>query len=144
MVILIKIGELTSTVDGVGIDKFIAVGAETTVDLKVPNYIEGVGNGNYMMPSETAWIDFLNYTGLHHLMYNKSYSLMREACVPITEEHRSLFYAQYNKYRKEYPDARPDVTSVDMVDYCLAKLEWIRFWIDWSIANCKIPVFYNS
>ena len=144
MAILIKIGELTTSVDGVGIDKFIAIGAETVVDVRVPTYVENVGNGNYIMPSAASWRDFLNYTGLYKLMYNESYSLMREPCVPITEEHRSIFWDKYNKYRKNYPDAIPDLTSVHRADYCFAVLEWLRFWIEWALINCNVPVFYNS
>lgn len=62
-------------------------------------------------------------------------------CKALTEDHLTAF-----KAARETWMSKPDTERLDEdgVDWVLRRLDWLVFWTDWALKNCKFPSFANS
>lgn len=114
---------------------------------------------NERWPSYSAWHEFCRALGITDLMFNQrnggagSFSwngverspLIQEhpGCAPITAEHLSYLSDAIEKYKASHPD-HVAVYGVANGDSHLCRAEWLQFWMDWALRNCKFPVMTNS
>lgn len=142
--IYIRIGELQVVTKGRGIKKYIELSVKDIRDVGEPyvKYFEG----NRAVDT-IAWDDVVHCinSDITSLMNDVEYGLLRnDYAVPITKQHKHKLDEYYNVFKSRYPDAIPNSHSDSRVDVALAVLEWLKFWIDWALKNCKVPVVYKS
>ncbi len=139
----------------------------TDVELPEAPRIEGDVNPgkNYRWPSYSVWTDFTRDVGLYSLFFEDSgggEGLMKPhpGVVVLRPEHGATIRGALEAYRLKHPgavarfDVHPPGTSpVDEwtapaqhpnCDYALARLEWLSWWVDWTLANCSRPALENS
>lgn len=123
---------------------------------KAPAFGEPTDHSNSRWPSYTAWANAMRFVGLYDLFFNKNNGLMKNhpGCVPITAEHKAIIDKAYEAFYKKYPKCKAGFSpnSTDFQDdphwpeensYAV-RLEWLKYWVDWSLKNCKNPVIFNS
>lgn len=88
-------------------------------------------NTNQRWPSYAGWHEFTEQTGLLDMFFDKKVGIMRShpGIFKITKDHQ----AQVNQAIENYGS-----------DHQLARLKWLKFWIDWAIENCENPSIQNS
>ena len=140
---LIEIGELLTEVEDDGLCSYLYNTVKRIYVDEAPKIQRGV---NSISPSYSTWSDVCKVLGITDLMFDTEYGLMHEhpGCVPITKEHKELFDIAYTKFYKDNVDINVDIDSERDVDQAAVRLEWLRFWIEWALINCNVPVFYNS
>jgi hypothetical protein len=154
----LRIGELETTVTDDGLESCVCNEAEGKHLDEAPAFGEPTDHTNSRWPSYTAWHDFSRFVGLHDFFYDKSTGLIRThpGCVPLKKEHKEILDEAYKEFYEKYPNAKAGYSPKALNDMFVedkdwpeennyaARLEWLKFWIDWALENCKIPVFYNS
>lgn len=123
-----------------------------------PAFGEPTDYTNQRWPSYTAWADFLRFTNLYEIILDKDNDLCLMPSHPgfaaISEEHKAVIDEAYEAFYIKYPNCKAGYSpkQTDFVEdpewprentYAV-RLEWLKFWIDWSLENCEIPTFYNS
>jgi hypothetical protein len=103
-----------------------------------------IGHGNWRGPSYSAWPNFTTAVGLDDLFWDKRTGLMRShpGTVPLKPEHLRAVQEARRKYKGTvHPDCLyPGEVSAENK----ARLEWLEFWMNWALKNCKRPTFHNS
>jgi hypothetical protein len=152
------IGELKTQVEKDGLDSYISHEAEIKNINFAPAFGEPTDYENQRWPSYTSWHDSMRFVGLYDFMFNKENGLIRSHpdCIPLTIEHKEIIDKAYKDFYSKYPNCKagysPKVKEDPFAeDYNWPKengyatrLEWLKFWVDWSLENCENPVFYNS
>lgn len=120
-------------------------------------------NGNSRHPGYSQWSDFLQGVGLYDLFFNKEDGLMRKhpGCFKLNESHLKEVKEALKSYKEKNPNKNPGLCECescakkhhlfkgdglphdDSLDYPLARLEWLVFWMDWTLKNCTIPAIFN-
>ena len=151
----LKIGQLEKVVDG---DYSFDTAESVRLD-NAPAFGEPTDYTNSRWPSYSAWHDFSRFVNLEDLFYNKETGLIRQhpGCFNLTQEHKEIIDKAYSDFYQMYPNCKPgyspkiDVKNGIYDDESWAeekswavRLEWLKFWVDWSLQNCTEPVFYNS
>jgi hypothetical protein len=91
-------------------------------------------------------------------MYDTENGLIRNhpGCVPLTKEHKEIIDKTYKEFYEKYPNCKagysPKMDEAKGIydnkwpkeNSYAVRLEWLKYWIDWALENCKNPVFYNS
>lgn len=144
---------------------YVEVGDEPTVSVieahcsDAPTFAgdDMTGDGNSRHPSYTGWDDFVRDVGLHDLFFDKNRGLMREhpgtfllgdihaqeikeALDEYRERHRGAvagFTRNMTNWHSGAPEDRPGVNPQ------LARLEWLAYWVQWAVDNCRFPVIHN-
>ena len=153
------IGELETKVYYEGVESSIRNRATGIRLEEAPKFNEPTDCYNERWPSYTAWTNFSKFVGLYDLFYDKSFGLIRNhpGCVPLVKEHKEMVDDAYTAFYIKYPNCKPGyspkINEREGVwedpdwpeENCYAvRLEWLKFWVDWSLVNCKNPVFSNS
>lgn len=131
--------------------------AELTNHDDAPAFGEPTDHENSRWPSYTAWANAMRFIGLEELMHNKNTGLLRNhpGCIPLTKEHKEIIDKAYIAFYEKYPNAKAGYSTKvnafgdDDPDWpeensYAVRLEWLKYWVDWALENCKQPVFYNS
>lgn len=129
---------------------------------------EMTGNTSSRSPSYTAWGEFSRAAGIEELFYGLGWDRDRRGYKECSDGfHREegllahhpgvallcqadLEYvkAAREKWQQEHPGTEPgfDGWSGEStgLDYTLARLLWLEFWIGYALANCEIPAFGNT
>jgi hypothetical protein len=155
----LKIGELKTEIYDEGLESYIHMTAEPKDLPEAPAYGEPTDNSNSRWPSYTSWANAMRFVGLYDFMYNKETGLIRNhpGCVPLVKEHKEIIDKAHAEFYQKYPNAKagysPKLDEAKgvwedpewpMENNMATRLEWLKFWVDWALVNCKQPVFYNS
>jgi hypothetical protein len=154
----LKIGQFKPEIHRDGLDSFIFNDVEAVTDANAPAFGEPTDYTNERWPSYTAWADSIRFVGLEEFMYNKETGLIRNhpGCVPLVQEHKAIIDKAYKDFYEKYPNCKPgyppaahpfsDVKHDDWPkeNSYAARLEWLKYWVDWALENCEMPVFINS
>lgn len=145
----LTIGELKTSINEDGLYSSIYNYAEDMKLDNAPAFNEPTDYTNSRLPSYTSWSNFCEFTELYDLFYNSHYGILRDhsGCVPLTKEHKKIIDKAYeNFYKKCIPGFSKDDCDTNWPPERehAARLEWLKFWVDWALENCKQPVFYNS
>lgn len=158
----LTIGEYAPTFedDGAGYT-YIRHDVESAHHDEAPAFGEPTDGQNTRWPSYTTWADFTKLTGLEEMFSSRNdgeypnRSLLREhpGCFPLSAWHKECVDAAVERLKATYPNALPAMCESIAggfpeheanVNSHYARLTWLKYWIDWALANCKRPVFYNS
>lgn len=133
-----------------------------------PDHCPYTGKSNCRSPSYTGWSDFCKDAGIAEMFYGQGWSrderrnlecsegFYRES--PIISGHPGiqpigqgdLDYVRAARIRREQSNGgKPagfwnDDGTDNGNDYCLARLLWLEFWIEWALKNCQYPAIHNS
>lgn len=124
-----KIGQLTQSIEE----------GETIYDVQEVRLDNAPADGsptdytNARWPSYSAWHEFTNATALHMLFGHKVGELIPEhpGYAMLTKRHQVMINTAYAR-KGTIPEEHH------------GRLEWLKFWVDWALANCKEPAFVNS
>lgn len=152
----------------------VRIGCEGTEDANAPDLGHGdvAGKSNDRSPSYTAWADFCERSGLKDVFYEedfqrsqvrgkKAYEMRggHPGAVPLTQYHLQRVRDAKRKWLKAHPGAKcPSSTPCSLtaeekkagklctceVDWTLGRLDWLEFWMEWALKNCKKPIVFNS
>lgn len=111
-----------------------------------PAYGEPTDHTNSRWPTYSGWDRFSSFVGLHKLMFDPKSGLMRShpGCTILTNKHKEAIDKAYDQFYINYPDAKPTLSTDKEEDQNAIRLEWLKYWVDWSINNHKKPRFFNS
>lgn len=73
--------------------------------------------------------------------------LLREQnkeCHALTQDHLDSFEAARKRWLARSEEGRAEGRGEDGVDYVLRRLDWLCFWTEWALKNCKYPSFAHS
>jgi hypothetical protein len=149
----IKIGELMVEVVQDGLNSFLSLDVVDVTLPDAPAYGDARDFRNKTLPSYTQWADCMSMIGLYDLFYNKSHGLIRKhpGCVPLTADHKEVIDSAHEAFMKAYPALKigfcpegEDDTNWPDENGVAVSLVWLKFWVDWALSNCKIPVISNS
>lgn len=153
------IGELKSEVIEQGLESYIKNYAELHEEKNAPAFGEPTDYSNQRWPSYSSWHDSMMFVGLQDFMFNKEYGLLYEhpGIRPIVKQHKEIIDQAYAEFYKKYPNCKAGYSpKLDeskgiyedpewpMENNYATRLEWLKFWVDWALENCKQPIFYNS
>jgi hypothetical protein len=138
----------------------ISYDAESVTNPDAPAFGEPTDYTNSRWPSYTAWSKTVKFLGIYELMFDEENGLMKNhpGYTALTQEHKAIIDAAYVSFYEKYPNAKPGYSpkSRDGNDLFIedpdwpeangiaVRLEWLKYWIDWALANCSEPVFCNS
>jgi hypothetical protein len=84
---------------------------------------------NFRLPSYSCWSEFVEDTGLRRLF--KELLAEHPGYVLLTEKHQRVINIAYLRRENYKPENQ-------------GRIEWLKFWTDWALENCKKPAFVNS
>lgn len=142
----LKIGEYASEFHDEDNTTWISQYAEDAQHDAAPAYGEPTDNTNARWPSYTSWHNFARFVGLEDFFFNEEMGLIRKhpGCVPLARYHQSSIENAMLNFKIKHPNAIPRMTDESEADCQLARLTWLKYWVDWAMQNCERPVFYNS
>lgn len=86
---------------------------------------------NHRWPSYSTWDDFLVDTELVEMMDGDSTSVIH-----ITHGLLEMVRVADIKYKEKHKPGAPSNTY----QYNIDRLDWLLFWLDWALKNCKEPI----
>lgn len=154
----LKIGQLVTTIEIEGLESYIYNDVEGVKLDNAPAFNEPTDYTNARWPSYISWSEAMRFVGLYDLMFNRETGLIRDhpGCVPLVKEHKEIIDKAYEDFYKKYlnaeagysPKLKEDEWAEDpdwpIENTWATRLEWLKYWVDWSLLNCTKPVFYNS
>lgn len=126
------------------------------------------GNTSSRSPSYTAWHGFAEVAGITNLFYGggwdrdlRGYRSCPEdyhreegllahhpGAALLCDKDLEVVREARKKWEDDHPGAVPgfDGWSGEKtgLDYILARLLWLEFWIDWALKNCEVPALGNT
>jgi hypothetical protein len=157
----LTIGEAEFDVDRVGEDEwtetvqdeYIRVTAKTVELPDAPAFGEPTDHMNERWPSYSQWYDWCEQVGLEHIMFsideNENVGNIRgghPGYFPITPAFKKEVDNAYDNWKAQHPnvEATFDNFETHPENGAMCRLEWLKYWTDWSLENCKVPVFVNT
>ena len=113
---------------------------------EAPAFGEPTDYTNSRWPSYTAWSRFCSATDLNELFYVEYDGLFSShpGVKLLTKEHKQVIDEAYEKYKKKHPEAVPGDWKETDAEGWFGRLTWLKFWVDWALENCTVPVIRNS
>lgn len=132
---------------------------------EAPAFGEATDHTNQRWPSYTSWSNFCEILDIKDIMLNERnggcdelqieerkwiYPLILEhpGAQPILPYHLNYIQEKYVKLREKYPSIVAGFSESEnddaLISGTLARAEWLIFWLNWALKNCKYPTFYNS
>ena len=104
---------------------------------------DDAGRTNRRQPSYVEWDQFCVATGLKALFHGEN-GLFAEhpGTVQLTKKHAQEIHRALGRYTLKYPNAESTFLGGER-DKNLARLEWLVWWVDWALTNCKRPAIHN-
>lgn len=120
---------------------------------------------NERNPSYTGWADFADALNLREFFFDKDMGKMRRhpGCFKLTKGDVDLVRKHIEAYKIAHPDAQPTCCMCEScsptsfmherddsrpshnphADVNLMRAEWLLFWMEWAVDNCKRPAIWN-
>lgn len=122
----------------------ISFGAKGVRDDNAPAFGEPTDFTNSRWPSYSAWSDCLRDLGLYDLFYCDGHLIgghpgVRLVTANLVKEVNS----RIDEFKRKNPKATPVYDGSDL-NGSLCRGEWLVYWLNWAIKNCKNPVIANS
>jgi hypothetical protein len=128
------------TEENIGFAKKIKLG-DAPVNANSAVFLEKT---NVFMPSYNNWHRFLEETELNALFLGKGGLIKTHpGVVSLTEEHLKAVKFANDNYKKLYCDQRL-IDDMPCVSLNLDRLNWLEWWMNWALSNCKDPIFTNG
>lgn len=156
----LTIGEAEFKVDKVGDDFVDNIQEEcirvTVAEIKhdnAPAFGEPTDYTNVRWPSYSSWAIFCEFAELEHVFYEMD---EHDNCtghlrgghpgvMPITPSVKEEVDRAYKRLKMQYKTVDPTLGIFETeVGGAWARVQWLKYWIDWSLENCKVPVMVNT
>lgn len=100
-------------------------------------------HANLRFPSYSAWAGMAREAGLTAFFFDEETGLFRKhpGCFKISNEHLAQVVEAEERLRST--NKLPPGFG-DGYDCELARVMWMRWWMEWALANCEVPAIYNS
>lgn len=101
---------------------------------------------NSRWPSYSQWSEFTEIVGLKDLFFNQYVGLMREhpfAC-PINKKHKEEIDKSFIWLEKKIKFSELNKEAIENLENQMRRLNWLKYWVDWSLENCVNPIIKNS
>lgn len=128
----------------------------TIIHKGAPAYGEPTDGTNMRWPSYSSWTGFVKFVNLRDMFFNLENGLMRNrsGCEPLLATHKAQIDFALTELMAKYPLAvarmsdngiynQPYQNSF-LADGHLARLAWLKYWVDYALKHFSSPVFYNS
>ncbi len=138
-------------------NSMVRIGVRGEKHDEAPAFGEPTDYTNARLPSYTQWHAFCEFTQLIDVFYEgNDFCGGHPGVFPITKQFQTRIRQALKAHKMRYPNAvasyerEKDIGNDDysekdyMADGCLCRLEWLKYWTDWAIENCKCPVFCNT
>ena len=122
----------------------------TAEDVKLDNapaFGEPTDYTNERWPSYSAWHDFCKVSGLFDLFYEENGHLRggHPGLFTIDNEFKDKVDWAHKRLKMQYKTIEESADIFDTeIGAAYARVQWLKFWTDWALENCKNPVFVNS
>lgn len=132
---------------------------------KAPNKPDMTGQGNSCHPGYGQWADAMRTVGLFDLWFDEGRGLLREhpGCQRLTAEHLIEVERAQAAYLAAHPNEKPGMCEcVECVrfppppadksqrpphdptlNFNMLRLEWMAWWMRWTLENCTRPAVAN-
>lgn len=141
----LKIGEgIVDSYEGIDgdINGYCYIGVETVKHKDAPAYGEPTDYTNERWPSYSNWADFCDMTGLDDVFYDENnFRGGHPGAFLITKKMQVRINNQIILWTSQPEE---DIEIIEGEDWTLVRLKWLKYWVDWSLENCKTPVMVNS
>jgi hypothetical protein len=159
MIYTLIIGELDRIIEGEGLDIRIVITAKGEEHKDAPAFGEPTDHSNSRWPSYSSWAESMRFVGLYNLMFNEETGLIRNrpGNVYLTQEHKKIVDRAYASFYRKYPNCKagysPKINIKEGIfqdpewpkeNVYATRIEWLKYWVDWSLENCEHPIFCNS
>lgn len=148
---ILTIGEFKYEVDGER--RFVFTGAETHETDDAPiNSSES--KTSCCSPSYSQWLNFSKLVGLEDVFFAGSRESEEVWWIDSNGEERDGLIRNHpgtakldEEHLKRFKRAKDDY--IDRVDgaceeMVMRRLDWLIYWTEWALENCKYPTFANS
>jgi len=108
---------------------------------------------HFSQPSYTSWDNFSKFVNLEDMFYDENHIIFF-LNHPIKKEHKEIVDKAHSEFYLKYPNCQPGYSPKSTLitsdpdwpeeNSHAVRLEWLKFWIDWSLENCQNPVFFND
>jgi hypothetical protein len=137
-----------------GHDLFIDV-KDITLE-EAPDYKDFFAKGNSRHPSYTGWSEFAKEVGLYSYFFHGDDAVIRDhpgeyvltqSDVIVTSDAKERYRESNREVLEkielwEVPN-RDRFTHEENIKYNYVRLDWLEFWIRYSVENFEIPIFKN-
>lgn len=107
---------------------------------------DALPHANKRAPGYSQWAAFCRNVGLWDLFFAEPYvGLFRHhpGVARITPAVNAAVQAALATYRAK-SGRKPGWSADGTLDYDLSYLEWLAWWFDWALKNCKRPIIENE
>jgi hypothetical protein len=108
---------------------------------------------NNCHPSYCGWSDFCRRAGLIDLFFDDKQGLMRKhpGFQTLHIDHAATIQNALNEWKARHPDSVPGFEEFTLgsdaptvgYDWVLARLEWLNWWVQWSLKHCENAGIFN-
>jgi len=134
-------------------EEYVRITVDSLRHDDAPAFGEDTDYTNYRWPSYSRWHSFCKYAELEHVFYeideheNNTGHLRggHPGCIPITPAVKEAVDKSYNRLKMQAKTLNPeDSIWTSEIGGAWARVQWLKYWIDWSLENCKFPVMVNT
>jgi len=129
-----------------GLEAQCRITAEGASDAAAPAFGEPTDNTNSRWPSYGSWHDFCEQAGITDAIFEGG--TLRgghPGAFPINQEFKDVIDGAYHRLRMQAKTLDPDADIFSTeVGGAWARIQWLKYWTDWALDNCKVPVMANS
>ena len=126
-------------------EEILYISAKSERHDEAPAFDEPTDYTNERWPSYTAWSDFSRAVGLEDVFYEGgNIKGGHPGATPVTKEMQRRINFAIQRMEMQYKGivAEYDEEKEHQGYYC--RLQWLKYWVDWSLENCIHPVLANS
>lgn len=110
-----------------------------------PSFGNPTDGSNALWPSYSAWALVSGTPGFDELFQDDGMALIRHhpGIVPLLPIHKEKIDAAFEKFKQDHPkqEAEYDGSAEGAI---LCRITWMKYWVDWALANCENPAFENG
>lgn len=121
---------------------YIGIDAKAENHDKAPSFDSYDDHINCKSPAYTVWSRFTELAGIEEFN-DRMFENGHPGAVLIIKDDVDLLNTCYTNFKMNNPGLIPGY-EVDEKKACLARLEWLHYWVNWAFNNCEKPVFING
>lgn len=131
-------------------DGYLHISVEEVTHDEAPAFGEPTDHRNTRWPSYSSWSQFAEFTGLEDVLLDPESNDNIRGGHPghflLTQAFKDDVDIAMERFMKMYPDAIASYDNYEERPYDgeLCRLTWLKYWVDWALENCQIPIFANT
>jgi len=133
-------------------DFFVHVSARDESHEDAPAFGEPTDHTNERWPSYGSWHNFCEYANLFDVFYDENRNLRcgHPWAMPITKEMKKRIDRSYMQIKGKFPNVVASFEKGELSDEefdanaAMCRIKWLKYWVDWSLENCRRPVLSNT